>query len=113
MGIGGITLSTSLVTLFNAVTLGVLISKKINLNYGELFKNLFKMIAAGTITLAVCWIASVLFNEYVMMSKVPFQLLKIFVIGILCLVVYTALNLAFKMAYAKELFKRLTSKLAK
>ena len=39
MGIGGITLSTSLVTLFNATVLGILIGKKIKLNYRELFSN--------------------------------------------------------------------------
>ena len=45
-GIGGITLSTSLVTLFNACVLGILIVKKMRMNYRELFINLFKMIIA-------------------------------------------------------------------
>ena len=40
-GIGGITLSTSLVTLFNACVLGILIVKKMRMNYRELFINLF------------------------------------------------------------------------
>ena len=58
MGIGGITLSTSLVTLFNATVLGVLISKKIKMNYKELFVNLFKMICAGIITFAICYVSA-------------------------------------------------------
>lgn len=103
LGIGGITLSTSLVTLFNAVVLGILISKKIKLNYKELFINLFKMCIAGLITFIVCYVASKYFqaNEFV----------RIIVIGILCLIVYTVLNLLMKMEYASELANRLKERL--
>ena len=47
MGIGGITLSTSLVTLFNACVLGALIYKKVRMDYKGLFTNLLKMCIAG------------------------------------------------------------------
>lgn len=52
MGIGGITLSTSLVTLFNACVLGVLMKKKMEMDYKSLFVNLLKMVCAGAVTFA-------------------------------------------------------------
>ena len=105
LGIGGITLSTSLVTLFNATVLGILISKKIKLNYKELFINLFKMCVAGVITLVVCYFASKYLHAH--------ELVRIVVIGILCLFVYAGLNLAMKMEYASELTKRVTERFKK
>ncbi|MBR1943700.1 murein biosynthesis integral membrane protein MurJ [bacterium] len=102
LGIGGITLSTSLVTLFNATVLGILISRKIKLNYKELFINLFKMCVAGVITLIICYFTSKYLHAH--------ELIRIAVIGILCLTIYTGLNLAMKMEYAGELAKRLTER---
>ncbi len=105
LGIGGITLSTSLVTLFNAIVLGILISKKIRLNYKELFINLFKMCVAGVITFVICYFAS----KYLYVH----ELIRIALIGVLCLVVYTCLNLAMKMEYAGELAKRVVERFKK
>lgn len=114
MSIGGITLSTSFVTLFNAVMLGVLIKGKIRLNYGELFRNLFKMIAAGCVTIVVCFGAALLMDKFTPeMPKAVYQIIKICVVGTICLGVYTVLNLALKMDYAKELYNRLLSRFSR
>ncbi len=109
-GIGGITLSTSLVTLFNACVLGYFINKKLKMDYHSLFINLFKMILAGILTLSVCYSAATGFDNFVNLAKVPFEMLKITFIAIVCLVVYIPLNLVLKMEYANELFTRLKSK---
>ncbi len=111
MGIGGITLSTSLVTLFNACALGILISKKVNMNYKELFKNLGKMIIAGIISFVICFAVGIGFDHYIHTSKAMFEILKIASVGIICLVTYVGLNLAFRMEYAMELSERLISKI--
>lgn len=113
MGIGGITLSTSLVTLFNACVLGLLISKKIKLEYGILFKNFSKMCIAGVITFAVCLTVGFGFDKFVVLPKYVFELVKVGVVGVLCLAIYVWLNIIFKMDYAKELFDRLKVKLCK
>ena len=76
MGIGGITLSSSLVTLFNAIALGVLISKKAKMNYKELFLNLGKMILAGVITFVVCMLVAAGFDKGVHLPKALFEILK-------------------------------------
>lgn len=111
MGIGGITLSTSLVTLFNACALGLLISKKIKMDYKSLFKNLGKMLIAGAITFAVCFAAGKGFDNYIHISQTLFEIIKITSVGIICLITYTALNLIFKMDYAMELSTRLIGKI--
>lgn len=110
MGIGGITLSTSLVTLFNATALGLLIGRKIKMDYKDLFKNFGKMVLAGTVTLFVCWCASVLFGNIYLPLKL-FEITKIVSIGLLCLVCYTYLNLLYKMDYAVELKDRFIGKM--
>lgn len=111
MGIGGITLSTSLVTLFNACVLGILISKKLTMNYKELFTNLGKMLLAGFITFGICFAASYGFDCYAHLPKLLFGVLKISTVGIICIIVYTALNLILKMQYAEELSERLINKI--
>lgn len=113
MGIGGITLSTSLVTLFNAVVLGIFISRKIKMDYKTLFINLFKMCAAGFVTLIVCALIAYGYDRVVTLPKYVFELAKIGLIGIVCLAVYVELNLLMKMDYAHELAQRLMCKLKK
>ena len=110
-GIGGITLSTSLVTLFNACILGMLISKKIKMDYKSLFINLLKMLIAGGVALCATFIGAILFDKYVQVSGVISELVKIISVFGLCLAVYVPLNLILKMEYAKELSNRVKNKL--
>lgn len=106
MGIGGITLSTSLVTLFNACVLGVLILKKLKMDYKSLFLNLFKMICAGFVTFSICLAVVFLFDKYVFMPKIMFEIFKILCVGVVCLSIYILLNILIKMEYAQELLNR-------
>ena len=109
-GIGGITLSTSLVTLFNACVLGYFIKNKIKLDYKSLFSNFAKMSVAFLVTLFVCYCAGIWFNNVHLPLKL-FEIVKIISIGTLCLIVYVYLNLLYKMDYAIELKERLLGKI--
>ena len=111
MGIGGITLSTSLVTLFNAIVLGVLIQKKLDMNYKELFINLGKMIFAGIVSFVLCIATAYVLVHYLSMPKALLEITKIIVVGIVCLATYTSLNISFGMDYAVELAERLIGKI--
>ncbi len=110
MGIAGITLSTSFITLFNATLLGLFIHKKVKLDYKTLFLNFAKMIMAGTLTFVLCFAAGKWFNNNVELPKYVFEGVKIAVIMAMCLGVYTGLNLMFKMDYARELANRIIRK---
>ncbi len=100
-GIGGITLSTSLVTLFNAVVLGILILRKLKMDYAGLFKNLAKMCIAGIISFILCFSCA---------NYLSAGILRICIVGIVCLTSYTALNLVFKTEYVTELKNRIIKK---
>lgn len=110
MGIGGITLSTSLVTLFNACILGILMQKKMKMDYKSLFVNSLKMLMAGCITFLVCYIGAYYFDKFVLLPAMIFELVKISVIFILCLLIYVPLNLLLKMDYAVELTDRIKNR---
>ena len=112
-GIGGITLSTSLVTLFNACVLGMFITKKMDMDYKSLFINLLKMVVAGVITGGICYLCAFEFDKFVHLAKVPFEIIKITLIAVVCMIIYIPLNLLFKMEYAGELFNRLSAKLVR
>jgi len=111
MGIGGITLSTSLVTLFNACVLGFLMKKKMRMDYKSLFINLFKMLVAGVVTFIVCFGGAFMYDKFVVLPALIFGIVKILFIMILCVGVYVPFNLLMKMDYANELVDRLIGKL--
>ena len=110
MGIAGITLSTSFVTLFNATLLGLFILRKIRLDYKTLFKNFAKMTFAGIITFLSGWIICNLFNN-IILPKYVFEFVKIMTVMLICFFIYVILNIVFKMEYSNELFERLKSKI--
>ena len=109
MGIAGITLSTTFVTLFNAVLLGLFISQKIRMDYKPLFTNFSKMLIAGLLTFGVCYFAGQVF-DLIELPRYLFEGTKILTIMALCGIIYTVLNLLFKMDYAKELINRVLKK---
>ena len=64
------------------------------------------MLLAGGITFAFCLICCGLF-DMITLPKYVFEGVKIIVITVACLGIYTGLNLVFRMDYAKELVNRL------
>lgn len=113
MQIGGITLSTSLVTLYNAVGLGILINKKIKLNYKELFVNLAKMIVVGAICFAICF-ASAKIIETTLQNSMNLYIYEIFrtvIVSMILVVTYIVLSLGLKVGYIDEIQQRIVSKL--
>ena len=82
------------------------------MNYNELFINLFKMIVSGGITFAICFGSAILFDKFELPRGI-FELTKIVTLAVECLIVYTALNLALKMDYARELADRVLSRVKK
>ena len=106
MGIAGITLSTSFVTLFNAVFLGLFIHKKIKLDYKSLFSNLLKMILAGVITFIIGCMICIGFDK-IELPKYIFEISKIIFVMVSVLGIYSVLNLMLKMEYARELWARI------
>ena len=115
MQIGGITLSTSLVTLYNAVGLGILMSKKIKLDYKDLFINLTKMIFIGAIALVFSFISARVV-DILLVGKINlqiFEIIKICVVSIILSISYVCMSLMFKIGYVDDVKERILSKIKK
>ncbi len=112
MQIGGITLSTSLVTLYNAIGLGVLMGKKIKLDYKDLFVNLAKMILIGAIAFIVSFITAKIIGYTLgtSMNRYLFEMFRIAMVSMVLAVVYVVLSLAFKVGYVDEVKERIFAK---
>ncbi len=108
--IGGITLSTSLVTLYNAILLGVLISKKVKMAYKDLFVNLAKMIVVGCVTLGIATFAGIAMNLYIKLPILPFEIIKITLVSIIIMVSYITLSYLMKVDYVGDLITKITKK---
>lgn len=109
MQISGITLSHAVVTLFNAVLLGILIKKKIDLQYGRLWKNSIKMIVSGLVSLVICYFVVLGFNLMGADGKL-FIAIKILAVSFACLTSYVGMNLILGMEYCEILLDRLKGK---
>lgn len=111
--IGGITLSTSLVTLYNAVVLGVLISKKVKMDYKDLLVNLCKMIFVGGLTLIITFATSYMLGQFLSLSQTLLQITRISIVSIEILGVYVLLSYLFRVNYIGEMVSRISSKFKK
>ena len=112
LGIGGITLSTSFVTLINGFWLGLLIKKKMSMDYGVYFKNLFKMAVISIATYYVCLGAYKLWDKYFEPSQF-LLIVKIILITLICGVVYSLFAAVVRIPYVFELYGRVKGKLMK
>ena len=101
--IGGITLSTSLVTLYNAVALGILISSKVKMAYKDLFVNLLKMTFVGLLTLGITFISAKMMAQYNIF-------VRLVTVSIEILAVYVGLSCIFKVNYINEMLNRILGK---
>ena len=110
LGIGGITLSTSFVTLINGFWLGLLIKKKMHMDYGIYFKNMLKMAVISVATYYVCLGAYNLWDKYFEPTQV-FLIIKIVLITLICAVVYSIFAAIVKIPYVFELYGRAKGKL--
>ncbi len=105
LGIAAITLSTSIVTLFNGLLLGIILLKKINLDYRIYIKNLIKMFIAALIAFGLNYLIYIWWNidknVWIMLA------VKTLIIFVLSMVFYVAIAAAFKIEYVGELIERI------
>ena len=112
LGIGGITLSTSFVTLINGFWLGLLIKKKMHMDYGIYFKNILKMAVISVATYYICLGTYKLWDKYFEPTQI-FLIIKIILITLLCGIVYSIFAAIVKIPYVFELYGRVKGKLIK
>ncbi len=104
-GIYGIAGSTACITLFNAVILGILINRKVKVDYKTIFKTLFKILIAA----ALAWFAGDIVN-YIFAKYIPWNfilgIIKVASVCVVSLIVYTASAYVLKIECLQSLLAR-------
>ncbi|MCD8377807.1 MAG: murein biosynthesis integral membrane protein MurJ [Candidatus Gastranaerophilales bacterium] len=114
MQIGGITLSTSLVTLYNAIGLGILMNQKIRLDYKDLFVNLAKMILIGAMSFVLCYFSAKFLSTFETSMKLElFEIIRILFVSVVLVFSYITMSLVFKIGYVDEVKDRILAKIIK
>lgn len=112
MGINGIALSTSLVTLFNATMLTILLKKKISIGYKDLIRNCIKIFATGFIAYLIGYAVSSLYSHYIEWSFIT-GLIKLLVVTVIMACAYFSISYVLKIEYMEELIEKIKNKLGK
>ena len=109
-GINGIAVSTTLVTAFNALSLGILLRKKISIGYKKLLFTTGKILLAGAFAFLAGDFISVLWDKFIPWSLL-FGVIKLALIGIISLFAYILASFVLKIEYLYELKERLKEKI--
>lgn len=101
LGIGGITMSTTLVTLINATWLGLLLRKKMDMKYGIYFKNIFKTGSAAVLTYGFCFL---IYQNFMTLDYTNWFLvaIKTALMLAICCIIYIIMAYIFKVEFVKE-----------
>ena len=108
-GINGIALATALVTLFNAVSLGILLRKKIRIGYTRLLKNAAKILTAGVLSFACGYFTSLIFSNYVEWNFVT-GIIKLVLVSAVMLVIYGVFAYFSRIEYLNDLIERIKNR---
>ena len=107
-GVGGITLSTTIVTFFNMIMLGILIMPKINLEYAKFVKPLLK-VSVSTFVMSV---AGFMLRGAFLLGEESNLLIgiKLCVISIVCLGIFFVVSVLLKDESAYAFFKKVKAR---
>ena len=108
-GINGIALSTTLVTLYNATTLGILLRKKIRIGYTRLLKNVYKILISGAAAFLAGYAASGIFDRFFEWNFMA-GVVKLVLIGLVMLAVYGVCAWFTKIEYLGDLIERIKNR---
>ena len=112
MGINGIALSTTLVTLFNASMLTILLRKKISIGYKELIKNCIKIVIAAGVTYAAGSLVSTIYSNSIEWTFMM-GLIKLCLITVIMMICYVIFSHILKIEYMEEVIQKIKNKFGK
>lgn len=109
-GINGIALSTTLVTLFNATTLGILLRKKIRIGYTRLLSNIYRILISGAAAYLAGYLTGLAFDLFAGWNFVA-GVIKLVLVASVMLVVYGLCAYFTKIEYLNDLVERIKEKI--
>ena len=111
LGIGGIALSTVIVSAINGIFLAVLIRKKINLEFKKLLPDLKKIIFAGIVMAGIAYCSKIFLGQVLGHEKI-YIALNIIISCSLASIVYFLLAIALKIEAAEQFFEKIKLKIS-
>jgi putative peptidoglycan lipid II flippase len=106
LGIGAITLSTTIVTLINALLLTKFIKNKIDLEFNKFILPTIKIISATLIMSAIA-IALKLYLNSILPDNTLYLALKLSICSIVCLIIYFISCILFKLQAAEQVIAKI------
>lgn len=110
MGINGIALSTTIITLINGTLLAILIRKKITIGYKQFFKQIGKIIFCASIVFVVGFILNMFLGK-VLASTFILKIVKILIVLGVILPLYLIIAHILKIEYLEDLKEKIEKKL--
>ncbi len=108
-GINGIALSTTFVTLFNAVSLGILLRKKIKIGYARLLSNVFKILISGTAAYLAGYLTGLAFDLFIGWNFIT-GIVKLILVSSVMLIIYGLCAYFTKIEYLNDLIERIKNR---
>ena len=113
LGVGGITLSTTIVTTFNMILLAVLVRKKVkNISYRNLIVPSIKIVFSGLLMGALCYLINYFWVLY-FPDTTLYVLIKIIVLFITGFSFYVLLTILMGLGESKKLIAKILNKIKK
>ncbi|MEW5820158.1 MAG: murein biosynthesis integral membrane protein MurJ [Cyanobacteriota bacterium] len=111
LGVGGITLSTTIVTTFNMTLLIILIKHKVkDLSLSKLLLPSFKIFIAGLLMAALCYLLNFVWNLYIPDTTL-YVFLKLIFIAIVAFPFYTIITVFLGIEESKKIVGKVFSKI--
>jgi len=112
MGINGIALSTTIITLINGTLLAFLIRDKISLGYRKFVSQIIKILICAIISYFIGFGLNVYLNK-ILPELFVLKLLKVLIVFVVLAFVYVICAYLFKVEYLKDLKEKIEAKFAK
>ncbi len=110
MGINGIALSTTIITLINGTLLAILIRKKISIGYKHFLGELAKILLCALIAFIAGFAINMLLDKFIEMTFI-LKIAKVSIIFVSMLAVYICLAHIFKVEYLEDLKDKIEDKI--
>jgi len=110
MGINGIALSTTIITLINGTLLAILIRKRISIGYRAFLSQIFKILACALIAFFLGYFTNI-FISNILTDTFMYKIIKVSVVFIISLISYVQIAKLLKVEYLEDVLEKIKNKL--
>ena len=112
LGINGIALSTVIITTINAIILGCLIKKRIDLGYKSFANQLIRILLCALIAFGIGFGVDFILSK-ILETTFILKIIKVTVVFVVILITYVLTSILFKVVYLTDVKEKLLAKICK